>query len=78
MKPPHVDWNDLPAIRRILVEARVASDDIDGVVVDMLQKKRRRFMGRVQHKKGYSDGRSTLIQILEYLTPPPPPPPSPH
>jgi hypothetical protein len=75
MKPP-IDWNDLDpeALRRILVELRVAIDDVDGVVVDMFTKKRRRSLGRAQHKQLYRDARKTLIQILEHLMPPPPPP----
>ena len=73
MKP--FDPTDVETLRRIVVEARVAADDIDGVVADMLRKKRRRFMGRMQHKQGYRDGRKALVQILEHLMPPPPPPP---
>jgi hypothetical protein len=73
---PSIDWNDLDseALRRILVELRVAIDDVDGVVVDMFTKKRRRSLGRAQHKQLYRDARKTLIQILEHLMPPPPPP----
>jgi len=75
MKPP-IDWNDLDpeTLRRILVELRVAVDDIDGVVLDMFTKKRRRSLGRAQHKQLYREARRTLIQILELLMPPPPPP----
>ena len=77
MKPP-IDWNDLDpeTLRRMLVELRVALDDIDGVVLDMFTKKRRRSLGRAQHKRLYRDARKTLIQILDYLMPPPPPPPA--
>jgi hypothetical protein len=39
MKPPF-DWNDPETLRRILVELRVAVDDVDGVVLDMFTKKR--------------------------------------
>jgi hypothetical protein len=75
MKPP-IDWNDLDpeTLRRMLVELRVAVDDIDGVVLDMFTKKRRRSLGRAQHKQLYREARRTLIQILELLMPPPPPP----
>jgi hypothetical protein len=73
MKPPF-DWNDPETIRRFLVEIRVAVDDIDGVVLDMFTKKRRRSLGRAQHKHLYRDARKTLLQILEHLMPPPPPP----
>jgi hypothetical protein len=73
MKPPF-DPGDLETFRRILVELRVAVDDIDGVVLDMFTKKRRRSLGRAQHKQLYREARKTLIQILEYLMPPPPPP----
>jgi hypothetical protein len=76
MKPPF-DPNDPEWLTRLLREARVAADDMDGVVADMLRKKRRRSLGRVQHKKLYGDARRALIEILEYLMPPPPPPP-PH
>ena len=73
MKPPF-DPNDPEAFRRMMVEARVAADDIDGVVLDMFTKKRRRSLGRAQHKHLYREARKTLIQILEHLMPPPPPP----
>jgi hypothetical protein len=74
MKPPF-DPNDPELLRRLLVEARVAADDMDAVAVDMLRKKRRRSLGRAQHKKLYGDARRALIQILEYLMPLPAPPP---
>jgi hypothetical protein len=76
MKRPPVDWNDPEAIRRLLVELRVAADDTDAVVCDMFTKKRRRSLGRAQHKQLYRDARKSLIQVLEYLMPPPPPPPA--
>jgi hypothetical protein len=75
---PPFDPTDPPdpeTLRRILLEFRVAVDDIDGVVLDMLTKKRRRSLGRAQHKRLYRDARKTLIQILDHLMPPPPPPP---
>ena len=75
MNPPPIDWNDPEAIRRLLVEVRVAIDDIDGVVRDKLAKKRRRSLGHAQHKKLYRDARRTVIEILEHLMPSPPPPP---
>ena len=65
MKPP--DWNDPELIRRLLVEARVAADDADAVVVDLLAKKRRRSLGHAQHTRLYRDARKTLIEILEHL-----------
>jgi hypothetical protein len=73
---PSFDWSDLETLRRILVELRVAVDDVDGVVLDMFTKKRRRSLGRAQHKRLYRDARKTLIEIIEYLMPPPPPPPA--
>ena len=63
---------DPEEIRRILVELRVAADDIDAVMIDMLRKKRRRSLGREQHKKLYRDALRKLLQILERLMPPPP------
>ena len=75
MKPP-IDPTDPEVLRRLMVDARVALDDIDGVVSDMLAKKRRRSLGRAQHKKLYRDALRALIQILEHFLPPPPPPPS--
>ena len=68
---------DPEAIRRILLDLRVAADDIDAVAVDMLRKKRRRSVGREQHKKLYRDARKVMVQILERIMPPPPPPPPP-
>jgi hypothetical protein len=73
VKPPF-DPNDPEAFRRMMVDARVAADDIDGVVRDMLAKKRRRSLGRVQHKKLYRGAMRTLLQILGHFLPPPPPP----
>ena len=45
-----LDWNDPESIRRALVALRAAADDIDGVMRDMLRKRRRQSLGRVQHK----------------------------
>jgi hypothetical protein len=73
MKPPF-DPNDPQAFRRVMMlDARVAIDDIDGDVRDMLAKKRRRSLGRVQHKKLYRDAHRTLLEILAHFLPPPPP-----
>ena len=73
MSRPPFDPTDPEAFRRVMVDARVAVDDIDGVVRDMLAKKRRRSLGRVQHKKLYRDAHRTLLQILAHFLPPPPP-----
>jgi hypothetical protein len=72
MKPPF-DPTDIEAFRRLLVEARVAADDSDAVVKDMLKKPRRRSLGRAQHKHLHRDAHKALIQVLDYLMPPPPP-----
>ena len=76
MNRPPVDWTDLEFIRRILVDLRVAVDDADAVVKDMLRKPRRRSLGRANHKKHYRDAHRTMIQAIAYLMPPPPPPPA--
>ena len=70
------DPHDPEVFRRIMVDARVAADDIDGVVADMLRKKRRRSLGRAQHKKLYREAMKTLLQVLAQFLPPPPPPPA--
>jgi len=75
MKRPF-DPDDPEDRRRMLLELRVAADDIDGVAVDMFTKKRRRSLGRAQHKQLYRDARRSLIQVLDHLLPPPPPPPA--
>jgi hypothetical protein len=75
MSRPPFDPNDPEAFRHLVIEVRVALDDIDGVVCDMLRKVRRRSLGRAQHKKLYRDARKALMQILEHLMPTPPPPP---
>jgi hypothetical protein len=64
MKRPF-DPDDPEDRRRMLLELRVAADDIDGVVVDMFTKKRRWSLGRAQHKQLYRDARKSLIQVLE-------------
>jgi hypothetical protein len=72
MSKPPFDPNDPEGFRRIMVDARVAADDIDSVVRDMLAKKRRRSLGRAQHKKLYRGAMKTLLQILGHFLPPPP------
>ena len=74
MNRPPVDWTDPESIRRILVDLRVAVDDADAVVKDMLRKRRRRSLGRANHKEHYRDAHRTMIETIAYLMPPPAPP----
>ena len=65
-----LNWNDPDEVRRVILDLRVAADDIDGIVVDMLAPTRLRSLGPVLHRRHYADARSTLVQLLEFALPP--------
>jgi len=63
------DWNDPEAVRRWLVNLRVHLDDIDGVMKDMLARRRRRELGAKQHRRLYRDARAAVVEAIEHAMP---------
>jgi hypothetical protein len=60
------DWNDPGDVRRLLVELRVAFDDSDALVADML----RPACARELHRDGYQEARGTVSALLTWAEPP--------
>ena len=71
MSRPSLDWADELAVRRWLLDMRVAIDDADAVVNDVLRPARERELGHVQHRKLYGDARRAVVELLDYASPPP-------
>jgi hypothetical protein len=65
-----LNWNDPDEVRRVILDLRVAADDIDGIVVDMLAPTRLRSLGPVLHRRHYADARYTLVQLLAFAPSP--------
>ncbi len=61
---PPFDLND-PIIRRWPVNLRIAFDDYDAVVVDMLRPPRRRTLGPVQHRALAREARGSIRSQLD-------------
>ena len=64
------DWNDPDDVRRLLVDLRVAFDDIDALVADMLRPPRARELGRALHWDGYREARGRVAALLTWAEPP--------
>jgi len=58
---------DLDDLRRALLDARVAADDIDALVIDMLRPIGRQELGRVLHRQNYGEARGKLTAAIGYL-----------
>lgn len=58
---------DREDMRRALLDVRVAADDIDGIVTDMLAPLGRRELGRVLHRRNYGEARGKLTAAIGYL-----------
>lgn len=55
-------------MRRALADLRVALDDADAVVQDMLRPPRRRELGPVLHATNYHDAHARILTAHAYLT----------
>lgn len=66
-----LDWNDHEAVRRVMIDLRVAVDDVDALVRDMLAPMRSRELGHVSHRNRYKELRAQIVQMLAYAMPPP-------
>ncbi len=69
------DVND-PAVHRWLVELNVALDDMRAVADDMFRKKRRRDLGRRQHRDLFKGGWRKAMSLVGRTPPEPPAPES--
>ncbi len=54
-------------LTRWLLDLRVALDDIDSVVNDMLRPVRERELGHAQHVTLYDDARQQAVQMLDWM-----------
>lgn len=64
---PPFDPKDPEKLRRILLDLRVACDDIDSVVEDMLAPVRERELGHAKHRELYDEARRTVVELLEHM-----------
>jgi hypothetical protein len=64
-----LDWSDPAAVRRFIVDMRVALDDADAVTRDALRPLSKRELGRVLHCKNYREAREKIVALLNYATP---------
>ncbi len=68
----HLDLGDATAVRRFVVDLRVAVDDADAVMRDALRPLRRRELGHVLHRRNYGEARERIVALLAYAVPPEP------
>lgn len=72
MSADRLDFGDTAAVRRFIVDLRVAVDDADAVTRDALRPLGRRELGRILHRKNYGEARERIVALLDYATPPGP------
>ena len=72
------DWNDPDDVRRLVLDLRVAFDDLDAIVADMMRPAAKRELGPVLHADGYQEARGKVVVLLAWIMPPPDPPPDVH
>jgi hypothetical protein len=70
MRRRRFDWNDPGDVRRLLADLRVAFDDIDALVADMLRPARARDLGHALHRDGYQEARGKVAALLTWAEPP--------
>ena len=71
-RPDRLDFGDPDAVRRFLVDLRVAVDDADAITRDALRPLGRRELGRVLHRKNYGEAHERIVELLAYAMPPGP------
>lgn len=64
-----LNWSDPAAVRRLVVDLRVAVDDADAVVADMLRPLRKRELGHVLHRDRYHEAHGKIVSMLAYAMP---------
>jgi hypothetical protein len=70
--PDRLDFGDVEAVRRFIVDLRVAVDDADAVTRDALRPLGRRELGRLLPRRTYGEARQKILALLAYATPPEP------
>jgi hypothetical protein len=70
------DWNDPEEQKRLVVDFRVAFDDLDALVTDMLLPPRQRELGPALHADQWADIRRQLERLIARLHPSEPGDPS--
>jgi len=70
--PDRLDFGDVEAVKRWLLDLRVAVDDAGAVTEDVLRPLRKRDLGRVKHRQLYRDACEKIAGVLDYADPPPP------
>jgi hypothetical protein len=65
-----LDWSNLAAVSRWLVNLRVAIDDADSVVEDMLRPPRERELGPALHREQYAEAHQQIRGLLAFAEPP--------
>ena len=68
-RPDRLDFGDPDAVRRFIVDLRVAVDDADAVMRDALRPLGRRELGRLLHRTNYGEARTRIVALLDYATP---------
>jgi hypothetical protein len=71
-RPDRLDFGDPGAVRRFIVDLRVAVDDADAVTRDALRPLGRRELGRLLHRQNYGEARARIVALLAYATLPAP------
>jgi hypothetical protein len=76
-KRPRLDYTDRDEVRRVVVDLRVACDDVDALVLDMLRPARARELGPRHHRDGYREAHEKIVALLTYAMPDDAPDPEP-
>jgi hypothetical protein len=63
------DWHDADDVRRLVLDLRVAFDDVNAIVADLLRPPRERELGPVLHRDGYQEARGKLVALLAWCEP---------
>ena len=61
------DPKDPEQMRRFVVGLRVAFDDADSVVEDMLAPVRERHFGHAKHRELYDEARRSIVEALDAM-----------
>ena len=69
--PDRLDFADPGAVRRFLVELRIAVADADAITRDALRPLAHRELGRILHRRNYGEAHERIVALLAYATPPP-------
>jgi hypothetical protein len=71
--PARLDWSDRDEVRRFVLDLRVACEDIDAVVMDLLRPPSKRELGPALARDNYAEAFGKVGQLLGYAMPDPEP-----